>query len=267
MTAPNQWLTESPFLVDLGVRWHDGKIIMDVAEPHSASGALHGGAIAALAMVSAQATMRAPDPGVDPSTTSLHVTYARAGRGTVFTASSSTVRRTRELGFYQTDIRSESGEVIAAASSTLSEDRRGGAVLEPMPPLAGDPVEFTKAAEAAPFLSRRGLRFEGVDRGAVEVAMAPAERNLDGKGRIHEGALLTLIDVAGSSVPWTCSGAANGATIALNAQILGELPEGAMVARATLRAHDERVFWCGVDVFTETDHRLCALGTLTYRFG
>lgn len=268
MTATNVWLTESPFLVDLGVRWHDGEIVMDVAEPHSASGALHGGAIAALAMVSARATMRTSDPGLDTSTTSLHVTYARAGRGTVFTASSSAVRRAHELGFYQTEIRGESGDVIAAASSTLSGGRRGGAVVESLPPLVGDPAEFAKAADVTPFLARRGLCVEGIDRGAIEITMAPVERNLDGRGRIHEGALLTLIDMAGASVPWTHSRpSAGGATIALNAQILGEPPEGAMVARGTLRAHDDRVFWCDVDVFTEADRRLCALGSLTYRFG
>lgn len=267
MTALDAWLADSPFLRDLGVCSRDGEIALTVTEPHTAAGALHGGAIAALAVVSAQATMRASDPDLDPSTTSAHVTYARAGRGSTFTAATTTVRRARELGFYRTDVRDAVGDVIAAASSTLSSGRRGGGRVAALAPLRGDPGEFAAETAAIPFLARRGLRVNGIGRGAIEITMGAEERNLDGKGRIHEGAVLTLIDLAGASVPWTYARpSSGGATITLHAQILGELPDRTVVARADVRAHDERVFWCDVSVFGQDDHRLHALGHLTYRF-
>ncbi|SFP08362.1 uncharacterized domain 1-containing protein [Amycolatopsis arida] len=271
MAIEDAELTGSPFLRDLGVARRDGEIVLTVTEPHTASGALHGGAIAALAMVSAQSTLRAEDGQLAPYTTSLHVTYARAGRGTTFTAASSTVRRARELGFYQTEVRDEHGAVIAGASSTLSTGRHGDAAVmtaaEPSAPLPGDPAEFERATQAIPFHAGRGLRVHGIDHGAVEIGMATAERNLDGTGRIHEGALLTLIDLAGTSAPWTLPRpSSSGATIALHAHILGPPPGGPVVARARVRAHDERVFWCDVTVSTAADRRLCALGHLTYRF-
>ncbi|MCO5999819.1 PaaI family thioesterase [Actinoallomurus rhizosphaericola] len=267
MSKRDIWLAESPFLRDLGVQWSEGETVLNVAEPHTAAGALHGGAVAALAMASAQATMRTSDPDLDPATTSLHVTYARPGLGSVFTASSSTLRRARELGFYQTEIRDGSGTVIAGASSTLSAARREESVVEPMPPLLGDPAEFAEQTEAIPFLTRRGLHVQGIESGAIEITMAPVERNLDGRGRIHEGALLTLIDLAGTSVPWTHSRPSpRGATIALHAQLAGEPSDGAVVARARLRAHDDRVFWCDIDVFTGMTRRLRARGSMVYRY-
>ncbi|MET0233004.1 MAG: PaaI family thioesterase [Kibdelosporangium sp.] len=267
MTDPDKWLVASPFLRDLGLRWCDGQVELTVTEPHTVTGALHGGAIASLAMTSAEATMRTADPDADPTATSIHVTYAKAARGTTFTASSTTVRRIRELGYYQTELRNADGDVIAGASSTLSCDRQGTGEAAPLPPLPGDPAEFARETAAIPFLNRRGLRVEGIDRGAVEITMDPEERNLDDQGRIHPGAVLTLIDLSGSSAPWTHPRpSTSGATIALHAQLLGRPPADTVVARATVRAHDERVFWCDITVWRQADRRLCALGHLTYRF-
>ncbi|GAA1939470.1 PaaI family thioesterase [Amycolatopsis minnesotensis] len=261
------WLTGSPFLADLGVRERDGEIVMAVTEPHTTTGALHGGAIAALAAVSAQAAMRREEPDLEPSTTSLHVAYASAGRGTAFAAPSSTVRRVRELGYYQTDVTDESGRTIAVASSALSAGRRGAAEVPAPPELPGDPAAFTRAVAEVPFLARRGLRVEGTGTGAVEYTMALEERNLDEKGRLHEGALLTLIDLAGSSAPWTGPRpSTGGATISLHAQILGQPPAEAVTARGTVRARDDRVFWCDVDVFTTAGRERCAFGSVAYRF-
>ncbi|MFD8500415.1 PaaI family thioesterase [Amycolatopsis sp. NPDC059657] len=261
------WLDESPFLRDLGVRWHDGEVVMTVTEPHTAHGALHGGATAALALASAQATMRAADPETDPSTTSLHVTYARSGRGNAFTASTTTLRRARELGFHQTEIRDEAGQVIAGASSTLADGRQGSGVAPALPTPPGDPAVFTKAAESIPFLRGRNLRFEGIGPGELELSMAPAERNLDAKGRFDEGALVTLIDMAGTSVPWTLAQPGKGgATISLHAQFVGPPPTDPVTARATVRAHDERVFWTDITVYATADRRICALSQLAYRF-
>ncbi|XXT18238.1 hypothetical protein WME94_49210 [Sorangium sp. So ce429] len=125
------------------------------------------------------------------------------------------------------------------------------------------------AMAASPFLSRRGLRLVGVRRGAVEMALDAAAANLDGDGAIHEGAVLTLIDAAGATCPWTAvspSPGASGATIALNAHVLGPLPGGGLVARAVVRARDARICWTSVTVVDSASRKVHALGTVVYRF-
>lgn len=261
------WLTESPFLRDLGVEARDGGIVLTVTEPHTPHGALHGGATAALALTSAEAAMRADDPSTEPSATSIHVTYARAGRGTTFTAASTTVRRTRELGFYQTELRDSAGELIAGASSTLSTNRSGSGEITRPGALTGDPAMFTAAMAPMAYLGRRDILVEGHGPGEVEFTMGLAERNLDAKGRLHAGAVITLIDLAGASAPWTyLPSARTGVTVALHVQLFGELPREPVVARAVVRARDDRMTWSDVTVWRREDLRVCGLGHVAFRF-
>ena len=275
-----KWLGESPFTRDLGVRWQDGDLVLSYAESLTGYGTLHGGAVAALAVTSAQAAMRTANPAAAPSTVSLHVNYARGGRGTSFATTPSTVRHARELGFYSVQVCNQDGVTIANASATLTEDPREGTAeqpagtVEPHPvaadppaPFTGDPTEYDTATQAIPFLANRGLRVERVDRGRLEMTLAPVDRNLDGDGTVHEGAALTLLDAAGATVPWTLTRSAkSGATIALHAHFLGRLPAGALLARAGVRARDDRISWCEISLLSAAEHRLCGFGTAVYRF-
>lgn len=274
MTDVGAWLESSPFLRDLGVRWSGGELVQAADKSHTvAGGVLHGGVVASLAMVSAQAAMRAENPATRPSTISLHVSYARAGRGRSFTAMPTCVRRRRQLGFYAARVGDAEGRTVAHASATLAEggealeEGEGDGALEPAMSLAGDPAELDAATQAIPFLAGRGLRVAGVDRGRLEMTLVSVERNLDDDGTIHEGAVLTLIDSAGATVPWTLHQPDTiGATVALHAQILGRLPAGPLTARARVRAHSGRVSWCDVSVVDPAGNRPCALGTVAYRF-
>jgi uncharacterized protein (TIGR00369 family) len=260
------WLTESPFLRDLGLEARGNDMVLTVTEPHTPHGALHGGATAALALTSAEAAMRADDPAVEPSATSLHVTYARAGRGTTFTAATTTVRRTRELGFYQSEVRDSAGELIAGASSALSTNRSGSGELTRPRPLGGDPAAFTAAMARMAYLGRRDIRVEGHEPGSVEFTMGLAERNLDAKGRLHAGAVITLIDLAGASAPWTyVPSATTGVTVALHVQLFGGPPREPVVARAAVRARDDRMTWSDVTVWGQEDLRVCGLGHVAFR--
>ncbi len=105
-------------------------------------------------------------------------------------------------------------------------------------------------------------------RGAVDMAMDAAATNLDGNGATHEGAVLTLIDAAGATCPWTVvppSPGASGATIALSAQVLGPLPRAGLVARAVVRARDARICWTDVAVVDGASRIAHAFGTVVYR--
>lgn len=251
----------SPFVRDLGVRERDGELELVANESHMAYGSIHGGLTASLAMLAAQAKMQAPDRGV-----SLHVTYPRAGRGSVFTTSTRVVRRAHELGFCQTDVLDEKGGVVAAATAVHSAGPHADGRIETWEPLRGDRTELNEAINKIPFLARRGMEVVGVDEGRLVMTMAPEERNLDADGTVHDGAVLTLMDAAGATVPWTLRRSWDaGATIAFHAQLLGTPSTDGLVAQAFVRARDERTAWSDITV-SDTGRRLRALATVVFRF-
>lgn len=265
-------LWESPFTKDMGLEVHDGggTLTLPYAERlTTAGGALHGGAVAALSALSAQTAVRAADPApaATPSLISVHVTYARAARGPALTAVPVMTRRTRELGFCEVRLADQDGKAVAHASAALAEGRTGGAPAPAFPSPAGDPAQYDAAVRAIPFTGGRGLRVSGVETGRLEMSMDVSERNLDRDGTVHEGAVLTLLDAAGTTVAWTGERPSDGgATVALHAQILGTLPRDRLVARAEIRAGDEQMRWCEVSVLSASDGWLRALGTIVYRF-
>ncbi|MQA10982.1 MAG: hotdog fold thioesterase [Pseudonocardiaceae bacterium] len=267
---PKDSLDDTPYARDLGVRLlaaREGtaRLAMPYDERNTAVRSMHGGAIASLAALAARAAL--PEASA-VSTVSLHVLYARGARGRSFTADARLIRTARELGFVETHITDQDGEVIATASATLAGGRDGREHAPAEPPLAGDPGVFNTYLDMIPFLARRGLRVTGVDRGRIDIAMPPTEVNLDRDGTIHEGAALTLIDGAGANCPWTLapiSADSWGSTVALHAQLLGPLPADGLVARTRIRASDERMYWCDVSVLGATDRRLYAFGTVVFR--
>lgn len=266
-----RWLRQNPYSGDLGVEAQylddqECRLLLPYDERQTGWGVVHGGAIASLAALSAHAIVRTARPYDAPSTVSLHVGYARAARGTSFTTRTCVVRHARELGFFDTRITDQDGRDIANASATISEGRHGGALVGTQPTPTGDPGLFNTTIEEMLFLSRRGLVVTGVDHGQLDMTLPPVEPNLDHERRIHEGALLTLIDAAGASCPWTIvapSRKQRGATVALHAHVLGPLPGHALFARAWVRARDSRMYWCDVTVF-DVDERVHALGTVVY---
>lgn len=265
MDEIESWLRKSPFLRDIGMRWNDGELLLDWQESNTGYGVLHGGVIGSLALASAQAT--AKSVRLRANTVSLHINYARAARGASFTTSATAVRHARGLHFYAIRVRREDGSPIANASATLAVERHSTGTLDQPMPLPGDPAEFNTATRALPFLARRGIWVDGVGDGTLAMTLPSVEHNLDVDGTVHEGAVLTLIDAAGASVPWTHDRpSSSGATIALHASILGPLPSVALAARASVRASDGQVSWCDVSVFNPVDRHLHAIGTVLHRF-
>ncbi|WP_437811207.1 hotdog fold thioesterase [Sorangium sp. So ce1078] len=283
---------DGSYPADLGVKIEtagdaQSRLALPYEERNTMFGLVHGGAIASLVSISAHAVAREPSRAAAGSlrSVSMHVGYVRAARKAV-TVETRAVRRVRELGFSETLITDEDGNAVAHASSTVSDAGPDSAPAG-SPPLL-DPPEgelagvalsddasggvdgaIRAAMAASPFLSRRQLRLAGVRRGAVEMAMDAAAMNLDERGAMHEGAVLTLIDAAGATCPWTVvppSPGASGATIALSAQILGPLPQSGLVARAVVRARDARICWTDVAVVDSASRRVRAFGTVVYRF-
>ncbi|AGP41086.1 PaaI family thioesterase [Sorangium cellulosum] len=283
---------DGSYPADLGVKIEaaddaQSRLVLPFDERNTMFGLVHGGALASLVPIAAHAIAREPARAATPPlrTVSMHVGYVRAARKAV-TVETRAVRRVRELGFFEALIRDADGNAIAHASSTVSEAGPDSAPAG-SPPLS-DPPEGERAFDApadeaasgvagairaamagSPFLSRRQLRLLGMRRGALAMAMAPAAANLDAGGAMHEGAVLTLIDAAGATCPWTAvppSPGASGATIALSAQLLGALPGDELVARAVVRARDARICWTDVTVAGSASGIVHAFGMVVYRF-
>ncbi|XXX75597.1 hotdog fold thioesterase [Sorangium sp. So ce134] len=286
------WFKDGSYPADLGVKIEAAddtrsRLALPFEERNTMFGLVHGGALASLVPISAHAIAREPPRAAAAPlrTVSMHVGYVRAARKAV-TVETRAVRRVRELGFFETLITDAEGNAVAHASSTVSEAGPDGAPAG-SPPLADPPEGERALAEpadgaeggvagairaamaASPFLSRRRLRVLGLRRGAVEMAIDAAAINLDGDGAMHEGAVLTLIDAAGATCPWTVvppSPGTSGATIALSAQVLGALPGDGLVARAVVRARDARICWTDVAIAGSASRIVHAFGTVVYRF-
>src|SRR5437660_410040 len=102
------WTRESPYARDLGLELEHldeqhARLSLPYHERLRALGSVHGGALASLASISAQAIFRVSQPrGAEPPrAVSMHVLYARAARGASFVTETRLVRRARELGFFE----------------------------------------------------------------------------------------------------------------------------------------------------------------------
>jgi uncharacterized protein (TIGR00369 family) len=279
MTSDISQLTiDGPFAHDLSVALSPTEAEVAVALPfedrNTMFGVIHGGALASLVPISTFAAVRTSAPAAELCTVSLHLEYVRAARKPVV-AETRTVRRVRELEFFETRINDSDGNAIAFATAALSQGGPPSAAVGAGP--ARDPLDSSSpdvaraiqdAIAASPYLSRRQVSLTGSAPGTVALHLTAAPVNLDRDGRMHEGAAMTLIDAAGATCPYTIGPAtgAGGATIALHVQILGPLPLTDLIARATIRARSARLSWVDVSVVSVATGELHALGTVVYRF-
>ncbi|MGO4713457.1 PaaI family thioesterase [Bradyrhizobium sp. 2TAF24] len=234
--------------------------------PLTGVGALHGGAIAAFALLAARRGCCGDQPAQIPSAASFHINFLRAGRGDRFNAQTTSARQVKELNFFDLSIRDAGDHVVASAHTTLSARCTDLRAADPWTTPRCDGAEYEAAGRALPFLRDRGLSVPGVDVGLLEMSFAPVARNLDADGAVHEAAMLTLIDAAGSTIPYTVRRPkSHGATLSLSAHFTGHRPASTVHARARIRDHSAQYFWSEIDlVDSKATH--CGSATLLYRF-
>lgn len=261
---------DAPFARDLAVAPDGAAIALPFEANNTMFGVIHGGALASMVPLSTFTLAHDRAPDAAPRTASVHMEYVRAARRPVI-ATARSVRQVRELEFFDIQITDESAQVIAFASSVITTGDPGAPQPAPTPgaPLAAASAEAVRAIERAidgsPYLARRQVRLGGAGLGGVELRIAAAPANLDGDGRVHEGAVMTLIDATGATCPYTTGAVSGGATIALHVQILGPLPPDELIARGTQRAHHARLASSDIEVTSAATGALHALGTVIYR--
>lgn len=236
-------------------------------------GKVHGGVLLSLAHVAASRLARRATSGrasaALPVATSI--SYLSAVAQTELRAEARLLRKGRDLVFIETLLRA-GDQLAASVQSVLSwpeaetaeeEIGSGGAAQETDE--RGERIEVP-AFSAVPFVRRRDFVLTRLDAGHVDVIAPASTNNLNEDGLIHTGVVFGLMDVAGSTSPWTMirGGVGRGATIFAEARVCLPISAGPVRASATVHQHRDNVWWSGVEV-TDRRGRRCASGTVVYR--
>jgi uncharacterized protein (TIGR00369 family) len=107
------------------------------------------------------------------------------------------------------------------------------------------------------------MALETIGDGVAILLMPPIATNLDADGHVHEGAVLALIDAAGTCAISAATGSARQiVAVSLHASVLRPLSSGALSAYAVVRARDGLSAWCDAEVVGVADRRLHGIGTI-----
>ncbi len=276
MNDMRRWVEESSFGRSLGVRLAsigDETVVVELPfrERNANPGdALHGGCAASLGVIGAQVLARsALDTNAGPfHTAACQVSYLAAAIAQPVVATSSLLRRGKELVFSDTLVATEEGKKIAQISCLV----RGGAshgdeVYAEGDDGRADPGEMGPFIGMLPFAAARQLTVEHMAGSRSRIVMPPGEGNAALDGSVHEGALLALLDTTGAMASWAATGPGRykASTAALQAQITGAPPGGTLVGYGRVVQRSGDLFWSDVEIAEVMSGRLCARGTVVYR--
>ena len=273
-----KWVEESPYTASLGVELAnlaEGKLTLRLPyrDTNSNPGkALHGGCAASLGIVGAQAVTRSTlGEELGPfHTTSLQVNYLAAAIGEEIHADATLLRRGKNMCFVEVDVATGEGKSIAHVTAMV----RGRGEREPVTRYqsarddgAADPGPMGPHVGKMPFTLERGLVVEHMTGGTSRIVMPYSEKNADGDGGVHEGAVLALLDTTGAMASWAESGPGpyKASTPSMQTQILAPPPKEDLVAYGRMVQRDDEIFWSDVEVVGQGSGAVVARGTVIYR--
>jgi uncharacterized protein (TIGR00369 family) len=238
--------------------------------------ALHGGVAASLIDIAGGlvSLAGAPEGPVAHGAIDVSVSYLAAAIGEEIVAAARALRRGKEITYVEVDVATMGGKAIAKGIvvhrvvSATSDARTFGA-----PPSADEipvkPVsDYGRAFMKVPFIARLGMRNEGFEEGIARVRLPFAEANtLDGQ-RLHEGAILALMDTTGALSSWSITGMDfryKASTVAVHGQFVAPAAGEDLVALSRTVRRDEEIFWNSVSVVGVSSNTLVARGDVLYR--
>lgn len=213
------------FIADLGAVLEDDAVVLPGLDHTLFRGVVHGGAVAALALMAAD-----PEPRSDRQSPAqplaINVDYITAARRPPLRAD--VVERTdrRTVSFINTQVL-DGGGVVARAAVVRGLPGHLRAGTRRPPPLSGPGDVFNSAVRSVPYLRRRNIAVNGASDDELSLVLPCDAGNQDDDGHMHYGALLTLVDAAGTTVPWVKPRDAGlGATVSLSVQFYGRPGQG-----------------------------------------
>ena len=278
MQQVQEWVEASAYGSSLGVRLdhvtaESARVVLPFAEANSNPGqALHGGCAASLGLIGGHAVARTAlgDGFATFHTASCQVSYLAAAIGEDVVATTTLLRRGKEMCFAETTVATEAGKPISHIATLV----RGRPSTAPPPAViargddgATDPGEMGPFVGQLPFMAGRRLAVEHMSDGASRIVMPVGDANADLAGGVHEGAALALLDTTGAMAAWAETGAGpyKASTAALQAQVVGLLDVEELVGYGRVAHRDGDLFWAEVEIADATAGTVHVRGTVVYR--
>jgi uncharacterized protein (TIGR00369 family) len=272
------WVETSTYGAGLGVRLTEATaesagLLLPFREANSNPGdALHGGCAASLGLIGGHVVARTAlgDGFTSFHTAACQVSYLSAAIGEDVTATTTLLRRGKEMCFAETTVVTTEGKPISHIT-TLVRGRTGDGTVEG-PETRGDtggadPGRMGPFVGKMPFTSARQLDVEHMVDSESRIVMPLGEANGDLGGGFHEGAALALLDTTGAMAAWaeTGPGPFKASTAALQAQVVGSLDGDSLVGYGRVAARDGDLFWADVEIADASTRRVEVRGTVVYR--
>jgi uncharacterized protein (TIGR00369 family) len=278
MITTRDWVETSPFGAGLGVHVDEitetsARLVLPFRTENSNPGdALHGGCAASLGLIGGQAVARTV-LGDDFSafhTAGCQISYLAAAIGEEVQATTTLLRRGKEMCFAETTVATSEGKPISHIT-TLVRGRRDGPPAEPMIAQGdsgdSDPGEMGPFVGMMPFTKARQLVVEHMVDSEARIVMPLGTANGDSSGGFHEGAALALLDTTGAMAAWAAVGPGRhkASTAALQAQVIGSLQADDLVGYGRVTTRDGDLFWADVEVADAKTQHVHVRGTVIYR--
>lgn len=113
-----------------------------------------------------------------------------------------------------------------------------------------------------------GMTVEEVTEGRCVLRMPAGGEALNGAGRVHGGAITSLIDNAATAASWAYKGTTDkawGTTISLTCNFMGAGKDADLIADARVKRRGRSMVFLEINV-TDTNDTVIAQGLVTYKF-
>lgn len=238
------------------------------------NGTLHGGVLASL--IDLAAAVAAPAADADRplagSTVDLAVHYLAPAHREAVTAEAFVARRGREIAFVGVGVTGERGApvargLVARRLATRTHDGRRAAAKVPLDDVVAD-AHFAARTSGSPFTRRLGVRVARLGPGRSAALLPHDAATTDHAGRVHEGALASLVDCAGGASAWSVAGfdpRGRAATVSMHLNFDVTTRDEDVIARAETSWHAGSLLVNTVTLHGRISGRAVATGSVTYR--
>jgi uncharacterized protein (TIGR00369 family) len=256
---------------------HDRAVlVLPYASDHmNAGGVLNGGASASLVTIAGTLAAWAGvdvDAKTDLRCVDLSVQYLEAGRDDDVIAEARVLRRGRDLVFLDVVLRSRADVPICRGLLTYqTADHAGHAprlradhILLPAPSALTAPPEHRLFRG---YVNKLDMTPVHESPGRVRLHMPCTAKHVDESGRLHAGALASIVDIAAVAASWSLvpkRPGARGSTIAMQVSFPSPTTED-VVADAHVQQRSESLLFSTVHVTAATSGQLVAMGQVSYR--
>jgi uncharacterized protein (TIGR00369 family) len=270
-----------PFAEWLGVtidEVDDGRAVVGLPhrpEHQNARGVLQGGASASLLVMAgtlAAWTGVDLDAGRELACVDFSVQYLDSAADEAVVAEARTLRRGRNLVVLDVALRSRDGRPLChglLSYQTSDYAGRTPRLLARHTPLPA-PTTLTPPSAHRLFrgyVGKLGITSRHESPGRLCLHMPCTPRHLDERGRLHAGALASIVDIAAVAASWSLvprRDGARGSTIGMQVSYPAAAAEP-VVADAHVHQRSEELLFSTVHVTTEAAGRLVALAQVSYR--